>query len=53
MLETPRAVETIFLGGGTPTLLDERQLDRLFDLLRHWLPMASGGEWTIEANPKT
>ncbi|MDZ4850956.1 MAG: radical SAM family heme chaperone HemW [Pirellulaceae bacterium] len=47
----PHQVDTIFIGGGTPTLLDENQLRRLTDLLRRWLPMAPDGEWTIEANP--
>jgi len=50
-LETPRAVQTIFLGGGTPSLLPPPLMDRLLELLRHWLPIASGGEWSIEANP--
>jgi oxygen-independent coproporphyrinogen-3 oxidase len=50
-LEYPRLVDTIFIGGGTPTLLDESQLLRLFESLRRWLPINAGGEWTIEANP--
>jgi len=50
-LESPRPVETIFIGGGTPTLLDESQLLRLTDSLRRWLPISETGEWTIEANP--
>ena len=50
-LEAPQPVDTIFIGGGTPTLLDELQLARLFDSLHRWLPIAETGEWTIEANP--
>ncbi len=50
-LKHPKPVDTIFIGGGTPTLLDESQLARLFDGLRRWLPMNAEGEWTIEANP--
>jgi len=49
--ESPREVDTLFLGGGTPTFLSASQLSRLFDLLRRWFPLASGYEWSIEANP--
>ena len=40
-------VETVFLGGGTPTLTDVSELRRLLDAL----PVAS--EVTVEANPET
>jgi len=40
-------VETVFLGGGTPTLTDGSELQRLLDAL----PAAS--EVTVEANPET
>lgn len=49
----PREVETIFVGGGTPTRLDARQLDRLLASIRRWYPLAPRGEWTVEANPGT
>ncbi len=49
----PQAVETIFIGGGTPTRLAARQLERLLAVVRRWFPLASGGEWTVEANPGT
>jgi oxygen-independent coproporphyrinogen-3 oxidase len=41
------ALDTVFLGGGTPTLLGARLLDRLLD----GLPPAP--ELTVEANPET
>ena len=50
-LESLRPVETIFIGGGTPTLLNESQLLRLLGSLRRWLSISKAGEWTIEANP--
>jgi len=50
-LGTPRPVETIFLGGGTPSLLSTPQLARLLEHLREWLVLRPGGELTIEANP--
>jgi oxygen-independent coproporphyrinogen III oxidase len=50
-LETPQSVETLFLGGGTPTHLPERSLERLLDLVREWFPLVPGGEFSVEANP--
>src|SRR6516162_5014139 len=52
-LEEPRSLRTLFLGGGTPTHLDAQRLERLLETLRHWLPLESGGEFSIEANPGT
>ncbi|WP_435006537.1 radical SAM family heme chaperone HemW [Tundrisphaera lichenicola] len=49
----PFEVETIFIGGGTPTRLDARQLDRLLNLVHKAFPLLPGGEWTVEANPGT
>lgn len=50
-LEYPRPVDTLFLGGGTPTHLEPTALARLFELLARWLPLCPGGEFSIEANP--
>jgi oxygen-independent coproporphyrinogen-3 oxidase len=47
LLEAPQEVDTIFIGGGTPTRLTAAQLERLLSLVRHWFPMAPGGEWTV------
>ncbi len=52
-LEQPAVVDTIFVGGGTPTRLGPGQLDRLMTILGHWFPLTPGGEWTVEANPGT
>ena len=49
----PHPVETIFIGGGTPTRLDAGQLERLLIAVRRWFPLNPGGEWTVEANPGT
>jgi oxygen-independent coproporphyrinogen-3 oxidase len=46
-------VQTLFLGGGTPTHLDSRRLDRLLTTITHWLPLWPGHELTVEANPNT
>jgi oxygen-independent coproporphyrinogen-3 oxidase len=51
-LGSPRSVKTIFIGGGTPTLLPREPMERLFEIIRQWLPLADDGEWSIEANPQ-
>lgn len=53
MMGAPQEVETIFVGGGTPTRLDVDQLARLVAMIARWFPLAAGGEWTVEANPGT
>jgi oxygen-independent coproporphyrinogen-3 oxidase len=52
-LGEPQEIDTIFIGGGTPTRLDARQLERLLVMVRRWFPLTQGGEWTVEANPGT
>ncbi|NBP51267.1 MAG: coproporphyrinogen III oxidase family protein, partial [Actinobacteria bacterium] len=44
---------TLFVGGGTPTLLRPPVLARVLGALRARLPWAAGSEWTVEANPET
>ena len=51
-LVSPHTVNTIFIGGGTPTLLPRAAMEQLFDAIRKWLPLADVGEWSIEANPQ-
>lgn len=52
-LDRPRQVDSIFIGGGTPTRLDPDQLDRLLTLIRGQFQLLEGAEWTVEANPGT
>jgi len=47
----PRAVSTVFFGGGTPTLLPVSQLAQLLDGIRDAWGLAAGAEVTTEANP--
>lgn len=44
-------VETVFLGGGTPTALSEKQLDRLLAIIHEYVDVASLKEFSTEANP--
>lgn len=46
-------VVTVFLGGGTPSLLTGEQLERILASLRRHFSMAANAEITMEANPGT
>ena len=45
------SVETVFLGGGTPTSLSEEQLDRLLAIINSYVDVKSLKEFSTEANP--
>lgn len=47
------AVETIFFGGGTPSLLSGKQFERIFTLLRERFHITDDAEITCESNPGT
>ena len=47
------SVETIYFGGGTPSLLTLEELKAILDLLYECFPVESGAEITLEANPDT
>ncbi len=46
-------VDTVFLGGGTPTILEISQLERIMSLLREQYEFSPDCEMTIEGNPGT
>lgn len=46
-------VPTVFIGGGTPSILEPGQIKRLLDALRNHYRVLPGAEITIEANPGT
>lgn len=48
-----RTIQTIFIGGGTPSLFSAEAYDRLFSSLRALLPISHNAEITLEANPGT
>ena len=48
-----RAVRTVFVGGGTPTMLPVGDLARMVDLVRGTWGLAEAAEVTTEANPET
>ncbi|MDX3095685.1 radical SAM family heme chaperone HemW [Streptomyces sp. ME01-24h] len=51
--DDPRQVETVFVGGGTPTLLPAADLTRMLGAIREEFGLAEGAEVTTEANPES
>jgi oxygen-independent coproporphyrinogen-3 oxidase len=45
--------DTVYVGGGTPTVLGPERLTRLLAAIRSRFPVAEGAEITTEANPGT
>ncbi|MBC1796487.1 oxygen-independent coproporphyrinogen III oxidase [Listeria booriae] len=48
---TMSPVETVFVGGGTPTTLNEAQLAKLCSAISRLFPMTENAEFSFEANP--
>ena len=49
--ELPRAVDTIYFGGGTPSLLTPLQMQRIFAAVRRNFDVTADAEVTMEAAP--
>lgn len=48
-----RSVVSVFIGGGTPSLLSAAAIDEMLSMLRAYLPLQPTAEITLEANPGT
>ena len=48
-----RSIVSVFIGGGTPSLMSAQAVDRLLSDVRALLPLALDCEITLEANPGT
>ena len=48
-----RRVETVFFGGGTPSLFSADAIDRILAAVRARVPLSPDAEVTLEANPGT
>ena len=46
-------VDTVFIGGGTPSLLEENQISKIMSVLKDNCNMSENPEITIECNPGT
>src|SRR6201996_3226153 len=44
-------IETIYFGGGTPSLLSADEINRIIDTITKHYPVANLKECTLEANP--
>jgi oxygen-independent coproporphyrinogen-3 oxidase len=52
-VESPALVDTIYFGGGTPSLLSPVQLETLLNSVRKRFPVSADLEVTLEMNPGT
>ncbi|WAV90265.1 radical SAM family heme chaperone HemW [Oxalobacter aliiformigenes] len=48
-----RKISSIFIGGGTPSLLSAKGIDQLLSFIRELLPVLPDAEISMEANPGT
>lgn len=49
----PGRAETLYIGGGTPSVLKERQIERLFSIVEKRFEISGLSEITFEANPES
>ena len=50
--EIPDAsLETLYLGGGTPSVLSEQNLDKILEAVHQNFTFQENSEWTLECNP--
>ncbi|MDK2780055.1 MAG: hypothetical protein PWP61_352 [Trichococcus sp.] len=52
-LHPKEEISTFYIGGGTPTTLNERQLEKLLNGIRSTYSLPNGAEFTMEANPES
>lgn len=52
-VEPSLAIDTIYFGGGTPSLLSPTQLERILDAIHTRFSVATDSEVTLEMNPGT
>jgi len=48
-----KKVDSIFIGGGTPTCLSEKHLALIFESIFHYFSVDASSEITVESNPGT
>lgn len=49
----PEDIRTVFVGGGTPTVLTPPQMERFLAMVKRHFPLAADVEFSMEANPGT
>src|ERR1700681_4026460 len=50
-VESPSAVDTIYFGGGTPSLLTPPQIERILSTVHDHFEVVDDAEVTLEINP--
>jgi oxygen-independent coproporphyrinogen-3 oxidase len=50
-IDSSEIIDTIYFGGGTPSLLSKEEIIRVMDQLHKYLSISSTAEITLEANP--
>jgi oxygen-independent coproporphyrinogen-3 oxidase len=50
---TDAVIDTVYIGGGTPTILPQVLLKEIIECVREHFVLAKDGEYSIEANPGT
>jgi len=53
LLDEPKIIDSIFIGGGTPSLFSAESFDTLLTGVAGLIPLKEGVEITLEANPGT
>ncbi len=48
-----RVLRTVYIGGGTPTVLSEMQLTEVIGIIRNYFHVSEDAEITVEANPNS
>ena len=48
-----RTLKTVYIGGGTPTMLSPEAFEDIFKTIRDYFELSPGAEITVEANPGT
>lgn len=51
--DIPASIDTIFLGGGTPSMTPPESMQRIFGELFKHTSLSPNAEWTMEANPSS
>jgi len=46
-------LQSVYIGGGTPTVLSPGQIERLGDIIAEQFSVSESSEFTVEANPNT
>lgn len=50
-IDQPQKIETVYIGGGTPSLLDPQEIEAILGTVRQHFSLLSGAEISLEANP--